>query len=156
MDELQHNGRNDEKELKASPKLAQALRALQKESIFVPPRVNQAVMKGVQTHLARIRKRKAGWNRNTRMAAMATAFVLAGFVTMTLFNFYRRPGPDDYAREDLNHDGRVDILDAFQLARELGSGKTPKMDLNADGRTDASDVEIIARRSVSLEKGGHS
>jgi hypothetical protein len=87
---------------------------------------------------------------------MAAAFVLAGFVTITLLNHSRRSGTRNFAREDLNHDGRVDILDAFQLARELKSGKAPKMDLNADGHTDASDVEVLARRSVSLEKGGRS
>ncbi|EEF59353.1 dockerin type I domain-containing protein [Pedosphaera parvula] len=155
MDESQHNERNEERELKASPKLAQALRSLQKESIFIPPQVDQAVLKSIQPRLAQIKKRKAGWNRTTQILAMAAAFVLAGIVTTILLNS-RHSGMGNYAREDLNHDGRVDILDAFQLARELKSGKAPKMDLNADGHTDAADVEVIARRCVSLEKGGHS
>jgi Dockerin type I domain len=155
MDESQQNERNAERELKASPKLAQALRSLQKESIFIPPQVDEVVLKSVQPHLAQIKKPKAVWNKTNRILAMAAAFVLAGFVTITLLNS-RGSGPRNFAREDLNHDGRVDILDAFQLARELKSGKAQNLDLNADGHTDASDVEVIARRSVNLEKGGHS
>jgi hypothetical protein len=60
------------------------------------------------------------------------------------------------AREDLNHDGRVDILDAFQLARELRAGKKPAVDLNGDGVVDERDADVIATRAVSLEKGGRS
>jgi len=59
---------------------------------------------------------------------------------------------------DLNHDGRVDVLDAFQLARELkqqqslGGGR----DVNGDGRVDAADVEFLAKQAVTLEKGRRS
>src|SRR4051812_990252 len=139
MDNSQHNERNDERELQASPKFKQALRSLQKETIFIPPQVDQAVLRGVQPNLARICKRKAVWNQSTRFLAMAAAFVLACFVTITLLNS-RRSGTSNFAREDLNQDGRVDILDAFQLTRELKNGNSLKLDLNADGHTDASDV----------------
>ena len=63
-----------------------------------------------------------------------------------------------YVREDLNRDGRVDILDAFQLARQLQSGNDPGAgsDLNSDGEVDRRDVEIIAAQAVRLEKGGRS
>ena len=61
-----------------------------------------------------------------------------------------------FAREDINHDGRVDILDAFQLARELESGAKPAADLNGDGVVDQRDADLIAARAVRLEKGGRS
>ena len=67
-------------------------------------------------------------------------------------------GTSAIAREDINRDGRVDILDAFQLARELGSGQKPApgLDLNGDGVVDSRDVEIIAVQAVKLGKGGRS
>jgi hypothetical protein len=67
-------------------------------------------------------------------------------------------GGTQFAREDLNQDGRVDILDAFQLARELKNGKTQPAtdDFDGDGKVDAMDVEYLAKRAVSLEKGGRS
>jgi hypothetical protein len=63
-----------------------------------------------------------------------------------------------HAGEDLNHDGRVDILDAFQLARQLQTGQKPAagLDLNGDGVVDWRDVEVLATRAVHLEKGGQS
>jgi hypothetical protein len=63
-----------------------------------------------------------------------------------------------YAREDVNRDGRVDILDAFLLARQLQSGDNPgsSLDLNGDGVVDHRDAESIAAKAVKLEKGGQS
>jgi hypothetical protein len=62
------------------------------------------------------------------------------------------------AREDLNRDGRVDILDAFALSRQLRDGKASStgLDLNGDGVVDERDAEVIAARAVRLEKGDRS
>jgi hypothetical protein len=53
---------------------------------------------------------------------------------------------------DINGDGRVDILDAFRLARLLEQdGSEPGTgDLNGDGRVSTADVDLIARRAVAL------
>ena len=63
-----------------------------------------------------------------------------------------------FSQGDLNHDGKVDILDAFALARELRTGvrPTPQMDLNGDGVVDERDVATLAAQAVSLGKGGRS
>jgi hypothetical protein len=63
-----------------------------------------------------------------------------------------------FAREDINRDGHVDILDAFQLARQLQSGveQARALDFNGDGLVDHSDADALATRAVSLEKGGRS
>ena len=55
--------------------------------------------------------------------------------------------------EDLNADGRVDMLDAFALARELQQDRTPgpQIDLNRDGMVDERDVEMLAARAVRLD-----
>jgi hypothetical protein len=77
--------------------------------------------------------------------------------------FFVRPGPPPardsaFARGDLNHDGHVDIVDAFALARQLKQGGTRnlQLDLNGDGVVDERDVAALAARAVKLEQGGHS
>ena len=48
----------------------------------------------------------------------------------------------------------MDILDAFQLARELDHDIPPTAgDINADGVIDRADVEAIAMKAVTLEQG---
>jgi hypothetical protein len=63
-----------------------------------------------------------------------------------------------FARWDLNRDGRVDILDAFAVARQLKQGGTKnlQLDVNGDGVVDGRDVAAIAARAVKVERGGHS
>lgn len=52
---------------------------------------------------------------------------------------------------DLNGDGRVDILDAFSLAKAVKAGNAPLSDdMNRDGRADQFDVDLLARRAVAL------
>jgi hypothetical protein len=50
---------------------------------------------------------------------------------------------------DLDGSGRVDILDAYALAKQLPNGK----DINGDGKVDQADVDAIAKVAVDL-KGG--
>ena len=63
-----------------------------------------------------------------------------------------------FTREDVNHDGQVDILDAFALARQLNErASVPSpVDLNGDGVVDDRDVELITAHAVSLGGGGKS
>ena len=80
---------------------------------------------------------------------------LTHLVTRSISNYSRQAA---FAREDVNHDGRVDILDAFALARQLkaGAARATRFDINGDGVVDERDVASIAARAVRLEKGGHS
>ncbi len=54
---------------------------------------------------------------------------------------------------DLNQDGHVDVLDAFQLARQIKAGGPLdlKYDVNGDGVVDQRDVAAIASTAVSLQ-----
>lgn len=60
--------------------------------------------------------------------------------------------------DDLNGDGRVDILDALALANFLrqpgASGSSPATDINADGVTTAADIDALALRVVDLGGAG--
>ena len=91
--------------------------------------------------------------------AAAAAIVLL----VAIPQVFKRPAPapapaSAFARWDLNHDGHVDILDAFALARQLKQGGTRnlQLDVNEDGVVDERDVAAIAARAVKLEQGGHS
>jgi len=56
------------------------------------------------------------------------------------------------AREDFDRNGRVDVLDAFRLARALERGEAvaPQFDLDGDGRIDRRDVDLVAARAVRI------
>ena len=93
------------------------------------------------------------------MTAAAAAFVLL----VAIPELFKRPAPapasdSAFARWDLNHDGRVDILDAFALARQVkqGGARNLQWDVNGDGVVDERDVAAIAARAVELDRGGHS
>jgi hypothetical protein len=87
------------------------------------------------------------------VAAATTAIVLV----IAMPRFVAKPG-NSFAKEDLNLDGRVDILDAFALATKLKAGAiaSPQLDLNGDGVVDSRDVAVLAAQAVSLRKGGRS
>ncbi len=64
---------------------------------------------------------------------------------------------------DIDRNGKVDILDAFELARVLDKSTTGSPvasshinDLNADGTVDSLDVNAIAMKAVALPQGGAS
>ena len=56
---------------------------------------------------------------------------------------------------DVNGDGRIDILDAFALARTIESGETnnpreQRWDINQDGELNQLDVDLVALHVVKL------
>jgi len=163
------NTRRDGEATKAPAKLVAALKEPPARRVFVPPSVDAAIFRAAQEHLARTTSTLSpsdGERAGVREAfarflkpwilwpTVATACIaLAG-----LAFFASRSSQPQFAREDLNHDGRVDILDAFQLARETQSSAKPNAasDLNNDGLVDRHDAELIATHAVKLEKGGKS
>ena len=136
-------------------RLARALSGLRKDAVFIPVTVDQAVVEQAKSHLVRIRAHRARRQRQ-QWLAVAACVALAVVISQTILR--RGDSGQGYAREDLNRDGRVDILDAFQLAREIqkGTAQAKSWDFNGDGRVDEADTEILAKRAVSLEKGGPS
>ena len=54
--------------------------------------------------------------------------------------------------EDVDGSGRVDILDAFALARTLSRGGRvePELDFTHDGRVDRADVDHVAQLAVRI------
>jgi hypothetical protein len=151
----ERNQMNEDNEPKDGSRLADALRAQRRASVFIPPAVDASVLARARPHLARIRPQRS-LRRRTQWLALAAC--VAVFAVIAQMLFHRTEPSSTFAREDLNHDGRVDILDAFQLAREIKRGQplVKTGDFNGDGKVDSADVEILAKRAVKLEKGGPS
>jgi len=151
------NTRHDGEEPKAPAQLVAALKEPPSRRVFVPPAVDRAIIGAAQRHLAK--PERAGFNF-FRSWLVWSAVATACIVLFGLIYFVSQPGDSSatFAREDLNRDGRVDILDAFQLAREVRSGtKLPNdLDLNHDGLVDGRDAAFIANDVVKLEKGKRS
>ena len=67
----------------------------------------------------------------------------------------RRDGENSPATpqaEDVDHSGKVDILDAFVVAKLVETGKQAQAtyDVNGDGEVDQSDVDRIAHAAVAV------
>jgi hypothetical protein len=60
--------------------------------------------------------------------------------------------PSPSQAEDVDHSGKVDILDAFVVAKLVETGKQVEAayDVNGDGKVDQSDVDRIAHAAVAV------
>ena len=146
--------------LEAPPALLSALKRVPSEPIFVPRAMDENILRTARRHLEGPREPRFNWLRFLPwVAAAAAAVVMLGLVPQ----FFKKADSTGtratgFVREDLNHDGRVDILDAFALARQLKSvpKPPPQMDVNGDGIVDERDVATVAAQAVQLPKGGRS
>jgi hypothetical protein len=151
---------DEDTDLRVSSKLSADLKALFEPQIGVPPEVDRAVMDRANKHIVPLQSSKRrrlrihwGW----RIAAAAAVIIFAFSLDLT-----KQSGPskDQFSQSkiqpvDIDRDGRVDILDAFKLARHIETnGPTEKAwDFNGDGRIDRNDVDIVAHAAVRLNKG---
>ena len=147
-------------DLGISSKLSADLNALFQPQVGVPPEVDRAVMERAHKHFAPLQSGKDkrlrihwGW----RIAAAAAVIIFAFSLDLT-----KQTGPttDSFSLSkaqptDIDRNGRVDILDAFKLARHIESdGRTEtEWDFNGDGLIDHSDVDVVANAAVRLDKG---
>jgi hypothetical protein len=156
MQMANHNDGQEDAALQAPPKLLAELARLPRERLFVPPTIDEAVLREARRHLGKPQRPRYSWR--LWIPRFAAAAALVALLTYGFVRQGSRSRPPVFAREDLNHDGRVDILDAFALARQLKSGLVPGpgQDINGDGVVDERDVETIAAQAVRLQKGGHS
>lgn len=138
---------DSEQNLEAPAKLAAALKDGARRKIFVPSAVDDAVLKAARAQLRPAKSRVIHWPRWVMWPALAGACGIIALVVRML-------SPTQFAREDLNRDGKVDILDSFALARELkNGGSLPAfLDVNGDGVVDGRDVNAIASHAVALGK----
>ncbi len=141
----------DEPQVTAPQSLVDDLAALYGRPAPVPEHVDEAI-------LAMARRRLAPRRRPVRVVRWAAAAAAAAVLAVALVPAARHalwPGPAAAIREDIDGNGRLDILDAFALARHLVGEEPVKMewDLNRDGVVDAADVDDVAYAAVRLERG---
>jgi hypothetical protein len=129
-------------------RFARALRnAEENQRIFVPPTVDEAILKLARERFGGQKPRRPFrfWN----WLAIAGA---AALIAMIILIFPRAKNPN-LAREDINGDGAVDILDAFALAKSIeASQPNAKFDQNNDGKLDETDVRAVASAAVRLDR----
>ncbi len=139
---------DSEQNLEAPSKLVAALKDSAQGKVFVPPAVEGAILKAARTQLRPAAKSNAvSWPRWLLWPALTGVCAMIVLVARMLM-------PAQFAREDLNRDGKVDILDSFTLAKEIKNGGSlpASLDVNGDGVVDERDVNAIASRAVALGK----
>ena len=143
--------------------LTRALQESHGPALKVPDEIERRILWNARKQAA-IAKKLHVSNRGRRMLvarwAVAAGVVLA-LGTLSTWRLLRErtvsrrmATSTPVAKEDVDGDGKVDILDAFALARSLrvGSGAKPTWDLNGDGVVDGRDVDVIAHTAVSVGK----
>ena len=143
-------GPDRDKQVDAGPRIPESLSADLAEAfgttVDVPQEVDDRVLAIAHEQLARrpLRGHFRAWRWALPGAAVGAGLAAAAAVAMLLWT-----GP---VRGDIDRNGRVDILDAFALARkvEASSPADPDWDINRDGVVDAADVDAIAMKAVAL------
>lgn len=144
--------KQEDDNLRVSEKLSEDLKAL-----FRPPQADltaadRAIMDQAAQRLLLVRRgRRFFW------PAAAAAAILLGIFLLQHWDPGRQipsSKPILSAAQDVDQNGSVDILDAFQLAKRVqsSSASDARWDLNQDGVIDHADVDMIAQTAVTLRK----
>jgi hypothetical protein len=148
--------------LKDLDTLAAELRPLAAPPFAVPGEIDRQILWNARKQAA-VAKRQARGRRALpyRATWAAAASVVLAIGALSLWQRTQREGIAPAVRtsvrlaaQDVNGDGRLDILDAFALARTVEAGAAPgaPWDVNADHRVDRRDVDAIARQAVALKE----
>jgi hypothetical protein len=113
----------------------------------VPAEVDRTVLARAADHFAERRRRRFTTLVGSSLAA-------AGVLAVAFLSFRRTEHVETQTAraEDVDGSGRVDILDAFALARSLSRNDRPdlKLDFTHDGRVDRADVDHVAQIAVRI------
>lgn len=144
-----------------SPRLSAELRALYTPRTPIPDSVHDELKHQARTGLDDL-KRSRRWGGLGVIAAAAMIVFAFQLVLHQMATGPRHETPSQPAqmtivapREDIDGNGRVNILDAFVLAKRVNASTNidPAWDINADGKVNAQDVDAVAQAAVQL-KGG--
>ena len=144
----------------ADPQIPDSLRhdlaELYQPKAYVPTEVDDQLLARARRDLAPYRPHRRAWRWALPSAGAAAA---AAVVAMVIWLGHQPSHQTEVLlaqtgvmREDIDHDGQVDILDAFALARHIQAGRSlqPQWDLNRDGKINSADVDAIAAKAVAL------
>jgi len=138
--------------------LAAGLRRMHEPGIAVPPEVDRAILADVRASFV-ARRRKWAWAQRIG-AGLAAAAVLAIAVRFFVPMGTHRPAMPAHSEVarvgDVNHDGKVNILDAFTVARAITRHEPldRAWDVNGDGVVDQKDVDLLAHIAVRTSPEG--
>lgn len=167
---------NDEPQFDSLPKpIIDALREMDGPAVMPDPIRDADVLSGARQHLAgAVPRRRSRW----RLAITgATSGAVAAAAMVGIVVYIGNPASEPIAMQademamtkamptitappmpgDINHNGSVDILDAYALAKRIETGQVDEMhDLNANDQIDQHDIDWIAHRAVALHTGDPS
>jgi anti-sigma-K factor RskA len=164
---------DEDLDLRISPKLSEDLNTLFKPQFSVPPELDRAIMDQAERRLVQRHWRHRIFHHISlwRVAAAAAVIIFAFSLNLTQEHgpSTSRTVPVKAQAVDIDRNGRVDILDAFKLARHiesaestdkslspvLGTGQALQKqgwDINGDGLVDRNDVDLVALSAVRLDK----
>ena len=145
---------DEDLDLGVSPEFSADLNTLFKPHFSVPPEIDRAVMDQAHRHFVPRRRRLLRWAGSIAAAAAIIIFAFS-------LNLTKKPGPTttssfivEAQAVDIDRNGRVDILDAFKLARHVESAENTekRWDINGDGLVNSNDVDLVALAAVRLNK----
>lgn len=153
---------NFDEDLELSARLSADLNTLFTPQPSVPPEVDRAILDRAGRHFTGpsftpVARRRFRWIALWKIAAAAAVVIFAFSLDLTedpaptlRRTVVAKAGPVDF-----DNNGRVDILDAFKLARqiEMASGGGTDLDINGDGLVNRDDIDKVAFAAVSLDKG---
>lgn len=153
---------DNDADLDLTPKFSEDLGRLFAPDRPLPAYVDRAVAEAARRHFARPRRRL--WKRHWAVPATAAAAILlgvclwwfhAGSATRTEHDRRARALAVAQPAADIDRNGKIDILDAFTLARHIESSQPADKawDFNGDGLIDHRDVDTVALVAVRLNKG---
>lgn len=148
------NIENEQFDGSISEEFTKDLKSLFESRQSVSPQIDRAVMDQAASRLCCRKNRRFVYG--SVCAAVAVAVIIIGF----LFLDPSRNADMDRSiepaavRMDINKDGTVDVLDAFNLARQLKANEPIRMewDINSDGTVDRQDVDQVAFAAVRLKE----
>lgn len=145
---------NDE----TTPELERDLKALFTPDVPAVDARERAFLKSARWRVSARRSRPWRW-----LAAAAGIVVLCGLGWQAfrggLLGGSQTDGRHAFSPHDIDRDGRVDVRDAYLLAREVARGLEPTdaargaHDVNGDGVLNREDVDLVLARVVSLTGG---
>ncbi len=157
---------DEDLDLRVSPRFSEDLNILFKPQFSVPPELDRAIMDQANRRLVQRHWRHRIFHHISlwRIAAAAAVIIFAFSLNLT-----QKHGPSTSRAVDIDRNGRVDILDAFKLARHIESADRTKTnlspvsskeqalrkqgwDINGDGLVDRNDVDSVALAAVRLDK----
>jgi hypothetical protein len=149
---------DNEPDLNVSERFADDLGNLFAPDRPVPSDIDRAVAEAARRHLAR--PQRTLWWLKWAVPATAAAAIMLACLWWTYPGATPPVAQGPYLSQvatgtDIDGNGKVDILDAFTLARHI-EAKQPmeKMwDFNGDGLIDRRDVDTVALAAVRLNKG---